>query len=224
MIKFFFLFFILFLVLFSAPCLYAGIVVYEKDEGVTVKVNERRENFVLPNELKNASRFSIIIPQKEEDKKKEGKDDLERDPASFQKMPKPDLATLLMQANHFYHKKEYKKLLSVLNKAEKFYPKAHRVKTMKGSLFYSLGWKDLAEQQWKSSLDLEPNQPSVRKYMDRIGSFKTERIPSSESEPFDSTEIKESIEDLKEEVKKEVKEAKTVRENKEENGEGEIFL
>ena len=186
-------------------------VVYEKDNSVAVKINEQREQFVLPDELKDSTHFSIVIPQKKE----KNKEDSEREVANEWKEPKPDLATLLMEANHLYQKRKYKQLLSLLNKAEKFYPKVHRFKTMKGSLFYSLGWKDLARQQWNDSLGLEPNQPRVRKYIDKMGSAPIEsggktdenngRIPASESEkrdPFDSTEIRETIEELKKEVRK----------------------
>ena len=205
--------------------MYGGIVVYKKEDDVVVKTNEQREQFVLPNEFRNTHKFSVIIPQvKKEEPSKEGEgensakdkggEDEKRKLASSPEEPKPDLATLLMKANYFYHQKKYKKLLSVLNKAENFYPKASRVKTMKGSLFYSLGWKDLANEQWTNSLNIQPNQPAVRKYMQKlyVPSASSAKIPSSESfgstssESFDSTEIKESIEKLQDNIEEKEKE------------------
>ena len=224
----------MFLFCFVSSFVYAGVVIYKKEKDIIVKGNEQREQFVLPETFKNASRYNIIIPAKKkkvaEKKVEEVEKKLKEKPAVKEEDSKrvvasqgketfkPDLPTLLLEANDLYHKKKYKRLLSILNRAEKFYPKNSHIKTMKGSLFYSLGWKDLATQNWKNSLDIEPNQPEVRMYMEKINASQRipSSLPSSESSfdsseapfdsseaPFDSSEIKESIEKLEKNIQEE---------------------
>jgi len=77
--------------------------------------------------------------------------------------------TILRRANKLYHKKKFEKAMTLLDAADGQYPENARVKTMKGSLYYLMGWKKFAKQYWSESLKIDPNQKKIRNLLKQLG-------------------------------------------------------
>lgn len=80
-----------------------------------------------------------------------------------------NLSSLLFRANKLFQKKKFEEAMSVLDHAENIAPQNHKVKAMKGSLFYLMGWKEMAREHWESSLKINPKQTKVQQYLERLG-------------------------------------------------------
>lgn len=78
-----------------------------------------------------------------------------------------DVSMLLYMANVAYYKKNYLRTLELLNRADYMHPYDARVKMMKGSLFYKIGWKDYAIRFWNEALVINPNLRILYYYVDR---------------------------------------------------------
>lgn len=71
------------------------------------------------------------------------------------------------KANHFYNQGKYYEATRVVEQLVKEYPNYLPGWTMYGSLLYVQGRKDLAQEQWKQALKLEPNNDEIKSILER---------------------------------------------------------
>ncbi|MEK7691741.1 MAG: hypothetical protein AAB425_12045 [Bdellovibrionota bacterium] len=87
--------------------------------------------------------------------------------------------SLLVKANTAYKQGKYDQAMDFLDEASALDPSNSLILTMKGSVFFVLGWKDLAEKYWKESLVLNPDQPDLQA---RFPNFKPEPIKPKQAD------------------------------------------
>ncbi len=87
------------------------------------------------------------------------------------------LKLLLFKANFYYNEGQFDKSFDILDEAEKDFPSSEEVKTMKGSLFYVLGAPELAISKWEESIEINPEQEGLKKFLERV---KNARIKGDE--------------------------------------------
>lgn len=95
----------------------------------------------------------------------------------------PDVSRRVLRANTLYHGGKYLEAMDELNRAEAINPYDARVKMMKGSLFYKLGWIDYAVKFWEKSLLIDPTQRYLYSYIENA---KREQSATTESPNKDS--------------------------------------
>lgn len=151
-------------------------------DGVAVYVSERGEvrRLVLPNELKNADAYTISVPRAgressatsgggDQSHAAQSNESRNNQPnhadASAPEPAKPKLETLLVRATNLFQKKRYEEAMKLLDAAEQIAPQSPQVKTMKGSLFFQMGWTNFARRYWEESLALDPQQAKVASYL-----------------------------------------------------------
>jgi tetratricopeptide (TPR) repeat protein len=94
----------------------------------------------------------------------------------------PDPRTLVFTAKKYFSQKRYDAAMDQLNHAEKIQPEDSLIKSMKGSLFYIRGMKEDARRYWEDSLRINPQQPTIQAYLDKLGPKpKEEAVPGFES-------------------------------------------
>ena len=76
-----------------------------------------------------------------------------------------DVSSLLVKAYLNFHRKNFVKTLDYLDQAEGLDHKNVLAKSMKGSLFYVMGFTNLAKQKWEESLKLNPNQDRIKAFL-----------------------------------------------------------
>ncbi|MBI4212620.1 MAG: tetratricopeptide repeat protein [Deltaproteobacteria bacterium] len=85
------------------------------------------------------------------------------------------VAALLQQANTLYHEERFQEAFDLVESAYQLEPDNPKVNTMLGSLAYQLGDTEVALKHWKTSLDLNPNQPDVKTLIEKVK--KKEKAP-----------------------------------------------
>ena len=84
--------------------------------------------------------------------------------------PETNVGRLMLKAYATFKRGQLEKSMTYLDQAERLAPKHPTIKTMKGSIYYRLGLLQEARKFWLESLKLNPNQQSVRKFLEKIGS------------------------------------------------------
>ena len=74
----------------------------------------------------------------------------------------------LLNARNDFFKDNLDEALDNLIEAIKFNPKSAQAYEMLGSVYYRLGWKEKALHYWNKSLELYPNNNTLRKYYDNL--------------------------------------------------------
>lgn len=77
----------------------------------------------------------------------------------------------LAQIRKLFLKKEYSLVLKKLHQLEEIDPYNTRVKNIIGSTYYKIGFYEFAQRYWQESIYLDPNQPLVEAYLDRISQY-----------------------------------------------------
>ncbi|MBP9707194.1 MAG: hypothetical protein KBD78_06080 [Oligoflexales bacterium] len=72
---------------------------------------------------------------------------------------------IMFQANQEFFNGNLDKAWDLIEQAEKLDKDFYRIKSMKGSLLYRIGSKDLAVAMWQESLALNPAQPEIVKML-----------------------------------------------------------
>lgn len=72
---------------------------------------------------------------------------------------------IMFQANQEFFNGNLDKAWDLIEQAEKLDKDFYRIKSMKGSLLYRIGSKDLAVAMWQESLALNPAQPEIVKLL-----------------------------------------------------------
>ncbi|MBI2981154.1 MAG: hypothetical protein HYY44_02450 [Deltaproteobacteria bacterium] len=161
--------------------------VYEEGLTIVVLSHEGLRKLVLPEELRSASSFTLIVHPRS------GKGQPSSDPGgggglsgaargtSLQEGAgsgqegggRQTVSSLLYRANRLFHKKKFPEAMSILETAEAMEPNNAKVKTMKGSLFLMMGFKEFAAEAWNESLKLDPEQADLKLQLEKL---KTEGV------------------------------------------------
>jgi tetratricopeptide (TPR) repeat protein len=138
--------------------LYANdIKVYENYGDLVIKNGAKQQKLIIPPQMKNHSRF--LIRAKPEGGKLGG--------VASSTESKIEARRIMYQANQAFFKGEIEKTWDLIEQAEKLDPEFYRIKSMKGSLLYRIGSKDLAAELWKDSLEKKPDQPEIRALLEK---------------------------------------------------------
>ena len=87
-------------------------------------------------------------------------------PAPLSLADQARVSRLLYEANTHYYKGELHRAWQLIDDAEEIAPKSYSVLTMKGSLLFHAGNKDLAVKYWQESLEQNPDQKDVRRQIE----------------------------------------------------------
>ena len=74
----------------------------------------------------------------------------------------------LLVARNAYFKNDLNQALDNIQRAIELNPESAQGYAMLGSIYYRLKWNNLARKHWKKSLELEPNNPSIIQYLERL--------------------------------------------------------
>ena len=121
------------------------IVLHEKDK-IT--------RFITPKKLIMNGSYQVVIKR---EVKIEDQVAL-KEPTESEKI---EARRIMYNANQAFFKGGIEKAWELIEKAEALDPDYYRIKSMKGSLLYKIGSKDLAISLWKQSLAINPNQPEI---------------------------------------------------------------
>ena len=79
-----------------------------------------------------------------------------------------ELDSIIFKAHLLYKDGEYEDAMKLLDMADRNFPDHYKIKTMKGSIFYLMGYPKMAILNWKKSLELNPNQMQVKEYKEKL--------------------------------------------------------
>ena len=79
-----------------------------------------------------------------------------------------DASKQLLEARKSYFENDMKSALNKIQKAIEINPKSAQAYAMLGSVYYRLNWNALAKTHWKKSLEIEPNNPLIVQYLERL--------------------------------------------------------
>lgn len=166
------------LVAIGGEVLAASISVIQDGNVLILSNQGKLRKVTLPAELRNAGNFTLRV---EPEKKAEtattnvvvpsittdqnGGSNNNRDAGQA---ARSSIETLLVRANLLFKKRRFEEAMYVLDSAEAASPKNARVKSMKGSLYYLLGFKQFARDYWKAALTLDGQQTDVQAYLAKV--------------------------------------------------------
>lgn len=114
---------------------------------------DKKTRYITPKEMSTTGSFLVKIqrqaPEEEAARKAPTQDE------------KIEARKLMFEANQAFFKGEFQKVWDLIDKAENLDPEFYRIKSMKGSLLYRIGSKDLAISLWQESLKVNPDQPDI---------------------------------------------------------------
>ena len=137
-----------------------GELVLEEDGKVT--------RFVTPREFADSARFVLRIKR---EKKEEPIPVVEETPPSLAE--RIEARKIMHEANQAYLKGELERTWELVAAAEQLDPDFYRIKTVKGSLLYKIGSRELAIEIWQESLRQNPDQPEIVQMIKKLGGPKT---------------------------------------------------
>ncbi|MBF0238390.1 MAG: tetratricopeptide repeat protein [SAR324 cluster bacterium] len=77
-------------------------------------------------------------------------------------------AKQLLEARTAFFRNDLKEALDKINKAIEMNPDSAQGYAMLGSVYYRLKWYGQAKKHWKKSLELEPDNPLIAQYLERL--------------------------------------------------------
>ncbi len=114
---------------------------------------DKKTRYITPKEINSTGSFLVKI-QRERAKEEEAR----KAPTQDEKI---EARKLMFEANQAFFKGEFQKVWDLIDQAENLDPEFYRIKSMKGSLLYRIGSKDLAVSLWQESLKVNPDQPDI---------------------------------------------------------------
>lgn len=130
-------------------------VFYDRGDLVLVE-GEDVTRFITPRILSEYGRFQLKIHRP-----KPKSPDVEELPAERALADRIEARRIMHEANQAFFKGEIARAWELVAQAETLDPSFYRIKTMKGSLLYKIGSKDLAMEVWRESLAQNPDQPEI---------------------------------------------------------------
>lgn len=135
--------------------------VYESSNDLVLVEPEGPRKLVAPRKLQTNGRYIIRM------KKDAPLAAVEEKPKQATQEELIKARKYLFDANEAFFKGDLQKAWSMIDEAEKLDPENYRIKSMKGSLLYRTGSKDLAIPLWEQSLAINPDQPEIRRILEK---------------------------------------------------------
>jgi len=148
----------------------SGFAVSQVNNLVIVKTPWGSNTFLGPVGIEELRHYSFEIPlsdlrsmnRSERGKGESSSGTDEKDTSPDQASTTGSVDSLILEANHLYHKGEVLKALGFVDEVLRRDPKQVRAWIMKGSLMHAQGQKDLALEAWKKGLELDPNNTQLQ--------------------------------------------------------------
>jgi len=142
---------------------------------------EEKEERIEDNELKedkdnknpDAGKGELeLAEQKKDNETLEDKPEaiLEPDPEPrrIDQKTRVETARYLLQVRKAYLKEDYDAAITALRRAIELNPFSSQAFAMLGSVYYRLGWNRMAIENWQHSLELDPTNEGLKKYLMRL--------------------------------------------------------
>ncbi len=113
-----------------------------------------------------------LVEQKKDNETLEDKPEaiLEPDPEPrrIDQKTRVETARYLLQVRKAYLKEDYDAAITALRRAIELNPFSSQAFAMLGSVYYRLGWNRMAIENWQHSLELDPTNEGLKKYLMRL--------------------------------------------------------
>ena len=90
------------------------------------------------------------------------------EPRRIDQKTRVETARYLLQVRKAYLKEDYDAAITALRRAIELNPFSSQAFAMLGSVYYRLGWNRMAIENWQHSLDLDPTNDDLKKYLMRL--------------------------------------------------------
>ena len=139
---------------------------------IRMEANGKEFIFKLPDNLRAAGRFTVSFDPDAYKNSFNSNNFYPQKKHLYKKLGPDQVRYKLFEANNFFNKKEYDKAMAILREIEKSEPKNFKALNMIGALFYEIGWNEDAIEYWKRSLEINSDQPAVKKFIQSKNSKK----------------------------------------------------
>ena len=112
------------------------------------------EDHELDNETQEDKPEAILEPDPE--------------PRRIDQKTRVETARYLLQVRKAYLKEDYDAAITALRRAIELNPFSSQAFAMLGSVYYRLGWNRMAIENWQHSLELDPTNEGLKKYLMRL--------------------------------------------------------
>jgi lipopolysaccharide biosynthesis regulator YciM len=138
-----------------------GIEVFQSYGDLVVREGAEQRRLIIPSEMRSHPRFVIRTKRSNEAL---ALTNPQREPSTEDKV---NARKVMYQANQAFFKGEIEKAWQLVEEAENLDPDFYRIKSMKGSLLFKIGSKELAVDLWRDSLTKNPDQPEIRAMLEK---------------------------------------------------------
>jgi len=90
------------------------------------------------------------------------------EPRRIDQKTRVETARYLLQVRKAYLKEDYDAAITALRRAIELNPFSSQAFAMLGSVYYRLGWNRMAIENWQHSLELDPTNERLKKYLMRL--------------------------------------------------------
>ena len=146
----------------------------EKEESIEDKeLKEDKDGGETDNKTPDAGEGELeLAEQKKDNETLEDKPEaiLEPDPKPrrIDQKTRVETARYLLQVRKAYLKEDYDAAITALRRAIELNPFSSQAFAMLGSVYYRLGWNRMAIENWQHSLELDPTNEGLKKYLMRL--------------------------------------------------------
>jgi len=146
----------------------------EKEESIEDKeLKEDKDGGETDNKTPDAGAGELeLAEQKKDNETLEDKPEaiLEPDPEPrrIDQKTRVETARYLLQVRKAYLKEDYDAAITALRRAIELNPFSSQAFAMLGSVYYRLGWNRMAIENWQHSLELDPTNERLKKYLMRL--------------------------------------------------------
>jgi len=146
----------------------------EKEESIEDKeLKEDKDGGDTDNKTPDAGAGELeLAEQKKDNETLEDKPEaiLEPDPEPrrIDQKTRVETARYLLQVRKAYLKEDYDAAITALRRAIELNPFSSQAFAMLGSVYYRLGWNRMAIENWQHSLELDPTNEGLKKYLMRL--------------------------------------------------------
>ena len=146
----------------------------KKEDGNEGKTDNKKPDEGITDKIKpDAGEGELeLAEQKKDNETLEDKPEaiLEPDPEPrrIDQKTRVETARYLLQVRKAYLKEDYDAAITALRRAIELNPFSSQAFAMLGSVYYRLGWNRMAIENWQHSLELDPTNEGLKKYLMRL--------------------------------------------------------
>ena len=146
----------------------------EKEERIEDKeLKEDKDGGETDNKTPDAGEGELELAQQKKDNetledKPEAILEPDPEPRRIDQKTRVETARYLLQVRKAYLKEDYDAAITALRRAIELNPFSSQAFAMLGSVYYRLGWNRMAIENWQHSLELDPTNEGLKKYLMRL--------------------------------------------------------